>query len=162
MATFYAADVTSIRVPGKAPVGTHGARIRVAHGSYSLVAGFVSGEILVLARLPVIARPLELWLGWDDLGGTMTMDLGLYQTDGTILDVNEFASGLAGGSAATLADQIYQAAATDLDRQGRRLWEFASVAADPGGLYDLAVTFTTVTTPTTGADLSWRFNFAID
>jgi len=57
------------------------------------------GDIIKLARLPSQARPISITIWSDELdtngSPTLATDLGIYLTDGTVKDVNAFASAYA-------------------------------------------------------------------
>jgi len=149
-----------------APVGLNRGRVRIQQGTFQMPAGFLINDIMVLFRLPTVARVLTLFTQWDDLGGTMTMDLGLYDAHEnladtpTVRDANLFDSAGVGGSAGSRVDQRF--ANLNHNTQGLQLWELLGLTADPGGQYDVCITFTAATTPIVGADYSWSCTYVVD
>lgn len=147
-----------------APVGRLSGRVRAAMGSgEAAVADLAAADIIVLARVPTNARLLAIYLANDDLGGTLTVDVGVYDPDGTIRDIDEFASGIDFAVAdSTLSTNILnEAAVGDIDGHGERLWERLGLASDPGGHFDIALTVLASTTPAAGS-IAWTVLFTID
>lgn len=166
MATFKATDVSNLDAspPIPANVGKLGGRVRIAKGTHEITTAYATSDILVIARLPWNARIDSFQMGWDDLGTTATFDLGWYYPDGTVGDIDEFASALVGGTATVMTEQLFEAAATDLDRMGKTLWEFAGLSTMPqtfNSMVDIALTFSTVSSPSAGT-ISWRITYTID
>jgi hypothetical protein len=146
------------------PVGQSGGRVRCWQGTHELSAATLITDLLLLDRVPWNLRPISIELAWDDLGGTMTMELGLWYPDNTEVDRDEFGSALAGGTAAAMTDYTYEAASTDFDRVGKTLWEWAGLSAMPdvhGGMVDIGLYFTAATTPNAGT-ISWRILGTLD
>lgn len=141
MATQKSASVTNLdALPAvHNPIGKCGGRVRAWMETYE-VTSTGSGEIIKMLRVPWNLRPVSLQIACDDLG-TGTMDIGWYYTDGTVGDVDEFASAVDVGAAAVVFTlELFEAAAGDIDRIGKFLWEYAGLTADPGGLVDIALT----------------------
>jgi hypothetical protein len=144
--------------PTLTPVAQWGGRIRVAGGAFEMDATTAAADIIRLCRLPVNARVWKIELGADTLGSVLTVDVGLYQTNGTVLDADEFADDVVLDAKVFAGDEVsgsgtqlvYQSAATDIVHNGKALWDRAAVAADPGGEYDICLTVVTATDPAAG------------
>ena len=169
MANLYGLDMTGLvaKPPRQAPVGTAGGRDRVCHGTYRLLAGMADDDILFLCRIPTNARLTHIYMIWDDLGTTMTADLGLYEPQvaagdtPVAVDDNLFLSAEALGTVQAIpVDALFDT--LDQTTAGKRLWEMAALSEDPGGHFDLALTFDSVGTPTTGADIIWAVHYVRD
>ncbi len=152
--------------PRQSPVGLTRGRVRVQHGTFQIPAGLLINEYIILFRLPTVARILTLFTQWDDLGGTMTLQLGLYDAHENISDsptVRDFdLFDVAGAGSAAVASVDQRFATLNHNTTGQMLWELLGLTADPGGDYDVVVTFTAATTPITGADYSWRCTYIVD
>lgn len=136
-------------------------RVRVAMGTVALVTGDLdANDIIVLTRLPTNAALLSLVLFNDDLGTSLTLDVGLYETDGTVKDVDAYASAYESGTVSTAGVELLNEA-RDINNMGERIWQDAGDSTDPGGHYDIAATVVTSSTPAAG-DLSWRILYVID
>lgn len=123
--------------PARAPRfgGVIGRRAKI-----QIPTGFVANDTLQFFTLPKGAIIMDGLLSFDDLGGTMTFDVGYLggTLNGVAEDPNAFVSAAAGGSA------------------GQQRFTEAAGMIDLGGLdaeRPISATFTTVTTPTVGADL---------
>lgn len=170
MATFKTADYTNftaspVTLP---PVGRWGGKVRTMTGTHEVTTAYTTSDILLLFRVPWDVRPLQFWIGWDDINdSTLPFDVGLYYADGvpTVYDADEFASALAGGTATVMTNQIFEAAATDIDRQGKKLWEWAGETSRPtayNSMVDVGITFGTNGGNTAAGTISWNFLYTID
>jgi hypothetical protein len=162
MATFKATDVSNLDAspPVLGSLGKAGGIARVWQGTHEITAAYTTADILVLARVPWSLRITRMEMGWDDLNSsTFPFDVGLYYPDGVVVDADEFASALAGGTATVMTDETFEASATDLDRVGKTLWEWAGLSAEPttqDGMVDIAITFGTNGGTTAAGTISWR------
>ncbi len=144
--------------PVMAEVPQWGGRLRVVGGAFEMDSGIVATDIIRLARLPVNARVWKIELGADNLGSAAAFDVGIYDTDGTVRDVNMFASALVLDAKVYAPDEVsgsgtqivYEAAITDIVHNGKALWDRAGVASNPGGEYDVSLTATTITSAVAG------------
>ena len=63
--------------------------LRVAQGTIALAAGdSTDNDIVMLAPLPSNASITKLQVATDALGGSCTFNVGIYQTDGTVVDLS--------------------------------------------------------------------------
>ena len=80
----------------------HGS-MRVAQGTIVVAAGDSDdNDIVMLAPIPSNATVPQIWIGTDTFGGSCTFNVGIYQTSGTVVDEDYFASAVA--DAAAMAD----------------------------------------------------------
>lgn len=131
--------------------------VRVAQGTVALLAGdSTDNDIVMLAPIPTNASITSLQVGSDALGGSCTFNVGLYETDGTVIDEDFYATSVADG--AGLAELRNEAA--DINTIGQQIWEDAGQSSDPGGYYYVAVTFNA--TGGTAGDMSFIINYVIN
>jgi hypothetical protein len=131
--------------------------VRVAQGTVALLAGdSTDNDIVMLAPIPTNASITSLQVGSDALGGSCTFNVGLYETDGTVIDEDFYATSVADG--AGLAELRNEAA--DINTVGQQIWEDAGQSSDPGGYYYVAVTFNA--TGGTAGDMSFIINYVIN
>lgn len=77
-----------------APSGKMGGKLRVAVDTMELASTLAAADIIQLVRFDSMARIYDVQIWHDAIGGTFTLDLGLYDTDGTVRDADGFASGV--------------------------------------------------------------------
>jgi hypothetical protein len=131
--------------------------VRVAQGTVALAAGdSTDNDIVMLAPIPTNASISSLQIGSDSLGGSCTFNVGLYQSNGTVIDEDLYASSVADGAA--LAELRNEAA--DINTIGQQIWEDAGVSSDPGGYYYVAATFNA--TGGTAGDMSFIINYVVN
>ena len=131
--------------------------VRVAQGTVALLAGdSTDNDIVMLAPIPTNASITSLQVGSDALGGSCTFNVGLYETDGTVIDEDFYATSVADG--AGLAELRNEAAY--INTVGQQIWEDAGQSSDPGGYYYVAVTFNA--TGGTAGDMSFIINYVIN
>ena len=171
MATFNSTKMTNLlaNTPISAEQGESWGRDRVWIGTMEITAAYTTGDIIRLERLPWNLRPNSLIMAWDDLNSsTLPADLGLYYPNGTVIDIDEFASALALGTATVPTDVLFEAAAADIDRMGKELWEYAGLASMPvghpsnTGMADLCLTLGTNGGTTAAGTISWCLKGSID
>ena len=132
--------------------------LRVAQGTVALAAGdSTDDDIVMLAPIPSNASITALQVAADALGGSCTFNVGLYQTDGTVVDEDVYASAVADGTTA-VADVRTEAA--NINTIGQQLWEDAGASADPGGYYYVAATF--AATGGTLGDMSFIIHYVVN
>lgn len=114
----------------------------------------VTGDILVLARIPVDAKIASLMLIFDDLGTTAPGDVGFYRTidDGAaVVDIDAVASAIAFGTATTTWTEYRFEIAASAGEAAMPAWEVAGLSARPAyGMLDLAITWGTITAGAAG------------
>lgn len=131
--------------------------LRVAQGTIALAAGdSTDNDIVMLAPIPSNASITSLKIGSDTLGGTCTFNVGLYQTNGTVVDEDVYATLVADEGA--LTDVRTEAA--DINTIGQQVWQDAGASADPGGYYYVAVTFSA--TGGTAGDMSYIIEYVVN
>lgn len=89
--------------------------------------------------------PTRLELAWDALGGSAAGDIGVYQVSangGAVVDADAFASAVSLVSAGAWTSELEEAAAADIAKIGKPLWERLGLTSDPGLAYDIVVTLT--------------------
>jgi hypothetical protein len=134
----------------------HGS-VRVAQGTIVVAAGDSDdNDIVMLAPIPSNAVVPNIFVGSDTLGGSCTFNVGIYQTDGTVVDEDYFATTVA--DAAALADLRHEAA--DINTAGKMMWEMAGASSDPGGFYYIAATMAAA--GGTEGDMSFVINYVVN
>ena len=134
----------------------HGS-VRVAQGTIVDAAGDSDNDdIVMLAPIPSNAVVPQIFVGSDTFGGSCTFNVGIYQTDGTVVDEDYFASAVA--DAAALADVRHEAA--DINTAGKAMWEMAGASSDPGGFYYIAATMAAA--GGTEGDMSFVINYVVN
>ena len=134
----------------------HGS-VRVAQGTIVVAAGDSDdNDIVMLAPIPSNAVVPQIFVGTDTFGGSCTYNVGIYQTDGTVVDEDYFATTVA--DAAALADLRHEAA--DINTAGKMMWEMAGASSDPGGYYYIAATMAAA--GGTEGDMSFIINYVVN
>jgi hypothetical protein len=110
----------------------------------------------MLAPIPSNASITSIQIGSDSLGGSCTFNVGLYQSNGTVVDEDLYASSVADGAA--LAELRNEAA--DINTIGQQAWEDAGASSDPGGYYYVAATFNA--TGGTAGDMSFIIQYVVN
>ena len=132
--------------------------LRVAQGTVALAAGdSTDNNIVMLAPIPSNASITAIQVAADALGGSCTFNIGIYQTDGTVVDEDFFATSVADGTTA-VADLRTEAA--DINTIGAKLYTNAGASTDPGGYYYIAATFNA--TGGTGGDMSFIIHYVVN
>ena len=111
----------------------------------------------MLAPIPSNASITAIQVATDALGGSCTFNVGIYQTDGTVVDEDFFATSVADGTTA-VADLRTEAA--DINTIGAKLYTNAGASTDPGGYYYIAATFNA--TGGTGGDMSFIIHYVVN
>lgn len=168
MATFKSTRVTNYDANPivKIDAAQSGCRLLEWKGTHEITSAYTTGDILVLERLPQNLRISEIWMGWDDVNNsTLPADLGWYYPDGTVGDIDEFASALALGTATVMTKVEFEAAATDIDRMGKMAYEWfglSDLTNTFGNMWDLALTMGTNGGTTAAGTISWIVRGTID
>ena len=132
--------------------------LRVAQGTVALAAGdSTDNDIVMLAPIPSNASITAIQVAADALGGSCTFNVGIYQTDGPVVDEAFFATSVADGTTA-VADLRTEAA--DINTIGAKLYTNAGASTDPGGYYYIAATFNA--TGGTGGDMSFIIHYVVN
>ena len=141
-------------------VGVDGGRVRVVMDTFETIAAGATaadanGDAFVLARLPSNARIISFKVASDDLdsGSTVSLNYGMYETDGTLIDETEFADAVDhNGGAVALTEILFENAdintltQTLADRAGEsnvnKYYDIAATqAADSSGLQAATFSF---------------------
>lgn len=153
-----------------APVSQYGGRLRVITSTMEVATTSFDevGDIIVIARLPATAVINSMLFSCDalDTGSTLAVDLGTYETNGTVVDADAFASAYAGFQSIILpisaVDLRYEAAVDPVD-MSMTIWEAGGESTSPGGVMrDIAFTITTVSATPVVATLSWTIIYSVD
>ena len=134
----------------------HGS-MRVAQGTIVVAAGDSDDDdIVMLAPIPSNATVPQIWIGTDTFGGSCTFNVGIYQSSGTVVDEDYFASAVA--DAAAMADVRFEAA--DINTAGKAMWEMAGASADPGGYYYIGARMAAA--GGTEGDMSFNIHYVVN
>jgi hypothetical protein len=141
----------------------HGVK-RIAQGSIALVAGDLSAnDTVMLAPIPSNASISSIKLVNDDLdsGSTITADVGLYNTDLSVVDADAYASAITALRAAVAAPGTEVAfEARDHNKTGQKVWQDAGLSVDPGALtYFVGINFPAA--GDTSGDLSFIIEYTV-
>jgi|TARA_R110000787_G_scaffold179489_1_gene291351 hypothetical protein len=133
----------------------HGS-MRVAQGTIVVAAGDSDdNDILMLAPIPSNATVPHIFLGSDTLGGSNTMNIGVYTSAGVVVDEDLFATLVADAGAMT--DVRHEAA--NINTCGQKMWELAGASSDGGGYYYIAATMAAA--GGTEGDLSFIIHYVV-
>jgi len=131
--------------------------LRVAQGTIVVAAGDSDdNDIVMLAPIPSNAVVPQIWVGSDTFGGSCTFNVGIYQTSGTVVDEDYFATAVA--DAGAMADVRFEAA--NINTAGKTMWEMAGASADPGGFYYIAATMQAA--GGTEGDMSFNIHYVVN
>ncbi len=131
--------------------------MRVAQGTIVVAAGDSDdNDILMLAPIPSNATVPHIFVGSDTLGGSATVNVGIYTTAGVVVDEDAFASAVA--DAGAMADVRHEA--SNINTVGKKMWELAGASSDGGGYYYIAVTMQAA--GGTEGDLSFIIHYCVD
>jgi hypothetical protein len=134
----------------------HGS-MRVAQGTIVVAAGDSDDDdIVMLAPIPSNATVPQIWIGTDTFGGSCTFNVGIFNTDGTVVDEDYFATAVA--DAAAMADVRHEAA--DINTAGKTMWEMAGASADPGGYYYIGARMAAA--GGTEGDMSFNIHYVVN
>ena len=130
--------------------------MRVAQGTIVVAAGDSDdNDILMLAPIPSNATVPHIFVGSDTLGGSATVNVGIYTTAGVVVDEDAFASAVA--DAGAMADVRHEA--SNINTVGKKMWELAGASSDGGGYYYIAVTMQAA--GGTEGDLSFIIHYCV-
>jgi hypothetical protein len=130
--------------------------LRVAQGTLVVAAGDSDdNDILHLAPIPSNATVPSIFLGSDTLGGSCTLNVGIYTSAGVVVDEDLFASAVA--DAGALADVRHEA--SNINTCGQKMFELAGATTDPGGYYYISATMQAA--GGTEGDLSFIIHYVV-
>ena len=115
----------------------HGVK-RVATGTIALVAGDLSAnDTVMLAPIPSNASITSIKLFNDDLdsGTTNTADVGLYNTDLSVVDADAYASAITDLRGAVTVGTEVAFEARNINKMGQKVWQDAGLTSDPALTY---------------------------
>nr|QNJ59856.1 MAG: hypothetical protein [Bacteriophage sp.] len=121
----------------------HGVK-RVATGTIALAAGDLSAEdTVMLAPIPSNASITSIKLFNDDLdsGTTNTADVGLYNTDLSVVDADAYASAITDLRGAVTVGTEVAFEARDINKMGQKVWQDAGLTSDPALTYFVGIGF---------------------
>lgn len=142
MAIFNAAQLLATALAPNLPTDV-GGRARFDRFTYTFAGTEATNDVINLAKLPLGARVYELIVYNEDLGTTVTIDVGDATTP------NRYFNDIAGGTAG--APSVYWDGAGEV-----------SVLIDTEAKRTIQALLAAVTTPTAGAVLSGRVLYVID
>lgn len=139
----------------------HGVK-RIAQGTIALAAGDLSAnDTVMLAPIPSNASISSIKLYNDDLdsGSTNTADVGLYETDYTVVDADAYASAITDlrGAVKTGTEVAFEA--RDINKMGQKVWQDAGLSSDPGLTYFVGISFPAA--GDTAGDLSFVIEYTV-
>jgi hypothetical protein len=121
----------------------HGVK-RVATGTIALAAGDLSAEdTVMLAPIPSNASITSIKLFNDDLdsGATNTADVGLYNTDLSVVDADAYASAITDLRGAVTVGTEVAFEARNINKMGQKVWQDAGLTSDPALTYFVGIGF---------------------
>jgi len=131
--------------------------LRTANGTVELAAGDTGdNDIVMLAPIPSNAAVPSLFIGSDTFGGSCTFNVGIYTSAGALKDEDAFASAVA--DAGAMADVRFEAA--NIDTAGKKMYELAGDATDPGGYYYIATTMQAA--GGTAGTMTWNISYVVN
>lgn len=110
-----------------------GAVLRQCHDTWEFTDN-ANGDYTVVFKVPVDGVPTSLIFGCDALtSGTASLGLYKLNTDGTFseVDLDCFATAIAVSSAVVPAEQLFEAAATNIANVRKTFWEWGSLTSRP-------------------------------
>jgi hypothetical protein len=139
----------------------HGVK-RVATGTIALAAGDLSADdTVMLAPIPSNASITSIKLFNDDLdsGTTNTADVGIYNTDLSVVDADAYASAITDlrGAVKTGTEVAFEA--RDINKMGQKVWQDAGLTSDPALTYFVGIGFPAA--GDTGGDLSFVIEYVV-
>jgi hypothetical protein len=117
---------------------------RVATGTIALAAGDLSGDdTVMLAPIPSNASITSIKLFNDDLdsGTTNTADVGLYNTDLSVVDADAYASAITDLRGAVTVGTEVAFEARNINKMGQKVWQDAGLTSDPALTYFVGIGF---------------------
>jgi hypothetical protein len=139
----------------------HGVK-RVATGTIALAAGDLSAnDTVMLAPIPSNASITSIKLFNDDLdsGTTNTADVGIYNTDLSVVDADAYASAITDlrGAVKTGTEVAFEA--RDINKMGQKVWQDAGLTSDPALTYFVGIGFPAA--GDTAGDLSFVIEYVV-
>lgn len=156
--------ITNFESFDTSPAGRIEGRQRTINGTVAvLTTDMEDDDIVMLAPIPTCARITSIVVFSDALAASgLAVDVGLYQTDGTVVDRDAYASAITTFQAGSTTGVEVAFEARDINKMGQRVWEDAAATSDPGGHYYLALTVETVGGTPADGDISFRIEYEIN
>lgn len=126
---------------------TGGRYLREAAATVETAAADDDGSVYRMVRVPSSARISQILYANDAITSGTVYDLGVYRTaadGGAVVSQELFASDLDLSSAHALTDITFEATATDISKIEQELWQRLGLSTDPGVMYDICFTGSTV------------------
>lgn len=166
MATQNSTLVSNFEAGTLSPTQELAGRVRIAQGTLVVAAdGSGTGDIIMLAPVPSNASIVSIKLAADDLDSNgspaLAWNIGLYTSDGTVADVDAYASAVTLGQAATAFTE-YAYEARNINACGQKVYEDAAATSDPGGFYYVAASVSTAAATGAEGDLSFIIEYVVD
>jgi len=144
-----------------------GGRVRQKSGTIALLSTDLdAADIIVLARVPGNATINSILLFNDDLDGDvsplLTIDVGLYKVDGTVVDINFYASAITSFNAAVVGGTQVAFEARNINTLGQAVWQDAASTTDTGIEYDVALTVLAAARGIVAGDISFIVEYTVD
>ena len=125
-----------------------------------------ANDTLTVCRLPVDSTLDSLRFAFDDLGGTITIDIGYYKVPvagaaapGAVVDQNAIGTLVAASTASAMTELRFET--QEINTINERQWELANLAARPSYEdFDIVLTVVTGTTPAVGT-VSWYIEYTL-
>ena len=139
----------------------HGVK-RVATGTIALAAGDLSAtDTVMLAPIPSNASITSIKLFNDDLdsGTTNTADVGLYNTDISVVDADAYASAITDLRDAVKTGTEVAFEARDINKMGQKVWQDAGLSSDPAKTFFVGIGFPAA--GNTAGDLSFVIEYTV-
>ena len=139
----------------------HGVK-RVAQGTIALAAGDLSAsDTVMLAPIPSNASISSIKIFNDDLDSatTNTADVGLYNTDLSVVDADAYASAITDLRAAVKTGTEVAFEARDINKMGQKVWQDAGLSSDPALTYFVGIGFPAA--GDTAGDLSFIIEYTV-
>jgi hypothetical protein len=139
----------------------HGVK-RVATGTIALAAGDLStDDTVMLAPIPSNASITSIKLFNDDLdsGTTNTADVGIYNTDLSVVDADAYASAITDLRGAVTVGTEVAFEARNINKMGQKVWQDAGLTSDPALTYFVGIGFPAA--GDTGGDLSFVIEYVV-
>lgn len=122
-----------------------GAILKESCGTLEAVSGDSIGSVYRLARVPSNARVSRVLIGCDAIT-TCAGDVGVYEiaaAGGAVVDADLFTSAQSLATAIVInTDVTHESGIYGVEDVEQPLWQALGLTADPGKLYDIAITLT--------------------
>lgn len=154
-------------------VGLMGARNRIIKGNLALDTTQLGtvGNSFALGPIFTSSRIHSIGIQSDNLGTTLTVNVGLYKTDSsrTVVDADAYGSAFSidnlappsGAITSVRADVRWESNSTDLNTMEQAVWEDGGEASDPLQVWLLALTITATSSPAAG-DVAFLIQYTLD